>query len=148
VNWTELILPIVLAIIAASPGIVALFKGRSKEKADVAKAITEAAGELVEDLQNKIDRAERKCQEDIARLQQALDEQAQQISCQELKIKKQTRQIEIQADRIREQEAEISGQADRIQVLEEERKGSLALCTQIRELGHEPVWEPESPEGQ
>jgi chromosome segregation ATPase len=140
-NWTELILPIVLAIIAASPGVIALFRGRSKEKADVAKAITEAAGELIEDYQNRLER-----------LEKLVGEQAEKILCQEAKISRQARQIDIQADRIREQADKIRGQADRIQALEAERdefsQGVLSLCAQIRELGYEPVWEPESPEDQ
>jgi hypothetical protein len=124
-SWTEVILPLILAIIAAAPGIIALFRGRQKEKADVAKAITEAAGELVEEYKDR-----------LARIEGTIAKQADRIRCQELKIER-------QAEKIAEQ-------AERIMALELERdeflNGVLSLCAQIRALGHNPVWEPEPPD--
>lgn len=131
-TWQDIILPIVLAVIAASPGLVALLRGRKKEKADVAEAITRAAGELVEDYQKKLERIEKK-----------LEEQAELIRCQE-------RKIDSQAEKLARQGIKIDEQSDRIRDLELERdsilEGVMMLCTQINELGHAPVWEPESPE--
>jgi len=123
-NWTELILPVVLAIIAASPGVVALFKGRRKEKADVAEAITRAAGELVEDYQQRLERLER-----------IVEEQAITIDGQAKQIKRQSQTIGEQADRINTLELE----RDKILT------GVLALCQQIHELGQDPVWRPDAP---
>jgi hypothetical protein len=115
VNWTEVALPILLAVIAAAPGILALLKGRSKDKADAASTITGAAKELIEEYRKKIDEIE-----------EIVAEQSAKMRCQELEL--------------REQEM-------RIKKLEQEREeimeGVLALCTQIRTLGHDPVWEPE-----
>jgi hypothetical protein len=132
VTWQDIILPIVLAVIAASPGLVALFRGRKKEQADVAEAITRAAGELVEDYQKKLERIEKK-----------LEDQAELIRCQE-------RKIESQADKLARQGIKIDEQAARIRDLELERDevltGVMMLCTQIHDLGHDPVWEPELPE--
>lgn len=129
-NWTEVI-PLVVAVIGAATGLLALLKGRSKEKADVAKALTEAAGELVEDYQRRLDSIE-----------ETIAEQTEKIRCQELKI-------DMQAEKIRKQGVTIEEQAKRIRALELERdeilNGVLALCTQIHELGQQPVWKPEAP---
>jgi hypothetical protein len=131
-SWQDIVLPILLAVIAASPGLVALLRGRRKEQADVAEAITRAAGELVEDYQKKLDRIEKK-----------LEDQAELIRCQE-------RKIEAQGDRLARQNIKIEEQAGRIRSLELERDeiltGVMMLCTQIHDLGHDPVWEPELPE--
>jgi diaminopimelate decarboxylase len=132
VTWQDIILPLALAVIAASPGLVALFRGRKKEQADVAEAITRAAGELVEDYQKKLERIEKK-----------LEDQAELIRCQEQKI-------DSQAEKLARQGIKIDEQAARIRGLELERDdvltGVMMLCTQIHDLGHDPVWEPELPE--
>jgi hypothetical protein len=98
----------------------------------VAEAVTRAAGELVEDYQKKLDRIEKK-----------LEDQAELIRCQE-------RKIEAQGDRLARQNIKIEEQAGRIRSLELERDeiltGVMMLCTQIHDLGHDPVWEPELPE--
>jgi uncharacterized coiled-coil DUF342 family protein len=113
-TWTDAILPLVLAVIAATPGILALLKGRSKDKADAASTITGAARQLLEEYRAKIDEIE-----------STVAEQETQIRCQQL---------------------ELNEQLTRIKKLEHERgeimKGVASLCTQIRNLGHEPVWEP------
>lgn len=133
-SWQDIILPILLAIIAASPGLVALLRGRKKEQADVAEAITRAAGELIEDYQKKLERIEGK-----------LEEQAELIRCQ-------AHQIESQSEQLARQDIKIEEQAKRIRDLELERdeilNGVMMLCTQIHDLGHAPVWEPEPPESQ
>ena len=46
-TWVDAI-PILAAIAAAIPGILALLKGRNKEKADVAGSITDSAKKLLE----------------------------------------------------------------------------------------------------
>jgi len=121
-EWTEVALPILLAVIAAIPGIAALFRGRKKEKADVATAITDAAHDLLGDYRAQIDE-----------IKQTITEQAETIRCQERKIEAQARNIAIQQLEIDALRAEQ----------EEFLTGVNALCAQIRGLGHEPVWEPE-----
>ena len=127
-TWTEA-LPLLLAVIAAIPGILALLRGRNKEKADVATAITRAAGELLDEYRTKIDEIEA-----------TVTEQAEKIRSQDRKIAQQSGELAFQ-------KFELEGQAVRIKDLEDERdeimEGVSALCTQIRNLGHEPVWEPE-----
>lgn len=140
-EWTEVV-PLVVALVGVTTGLLALLKGRNKEKADVAKALAEAAGELVENYHNQAKQIEEECREKLNEFEVRMGEQDRKIACQELKIEKQALQIEIQAKKIRQQ-------ADSIKALEAERdeilKGVLDLCMQIRNLGHEPVWEPESP---
>lgn len=126
---TEVLLPLLLALIAATPGIISLWKGRKKEEADAAGAITGAARDLISEYRAKIDEIEAE-----------QEEQAAKIKCQEQKIDQQDVMI-------RRQQREIDAQAKRIYALEVERseliRGVAALCAQIRGLGHEPVWEPE-----
>jgi septal ring factor EnvC (AmiA/AmiB activator) len=127
-NWQDLLPQILLAAIAAAPGLYAIFRGRHKDKADVAKAITEAAAQLVEQYKDKIEAIEKT----IAR-------QEEKIRCQELTIERQAEKLARQAVQIQEQSA-------RIMALEVEREdflhGVSALCKQIREQGLHPVWEP------
>jgi chromosome segregation ATPase len=148
-EWTE-VTPLIVGLIGAITGLLALFKGRNKEKADVAKAITEAAGELVEDYQSKARQIEEDYKGKLAQIEERMAEQdkkmveqGKKLDCQELKIEKQAKQIEIQAKRIREQ-------ADQIKALEVERDeiltGVMELCKQVHALGQQPVWMPEVPE--
>jgi septal ring factor EnvC (AmiA/AmiB activator) len=128
VNWSEIAPQIFLALVAAAPGIYAIWRGRNKEKADVAKAITEAAGELIEEYKDKLDRLER-----------IVEKQERKLACQDLKI-------EEQAKKLTAQEAELESARARITALETERgeflEGFMSVCSQIRELGYDPVWEP------
>ena len=132
-NWTEVILPILLACIAAIPGIVSLLKGRSKEKAETAATYIDSARDLVEEYRAKIVEIETSYRAKLEEIERTVEEQAELIRCQE-------RKIEHQADKLALQQIELEalkgGQ-------EEFRRGIVALCDQIRELGHEHVWEPE-----
>ena len=83
-TWTDA-LPILLAVIAVISSIVALLKGRNKEKADVATAITEAAGALLEEYRTKIDEIE-----------VAMVEQAEKIRSQGRKIARQSGELALQ----------------------------------------------------
>lgn len=106
-DWTEVILPILLAVIAAIPGIAALFKGRGKEKADITTAITDAAHDLMGEYRLKI--------EEYRKELEALEKKVADQACEIKKL-----------------------QSEQAEFLD----GVSALCTQIRGLGHEPVWEP------
>lgn len=127
-NWADIIPPIIMALIAASPGVYAIWRGRQKEKADVAKIITEAAGDLITEYKEKLDSLER-----------LVAKQQEEIRCLESQVDKQTKEIARQS-------IEIKNQKDRIQVLETERseilEGVWALTAQVRTLGQKPVWEP------
>jgi len=84
VDWTELALPIILAVIAAVPGFVALFKGRGKEKADITTAITDAAQDMLDEYRKKIDEyraeletLEKKVADQACEIKRLRDEQAE-----------------------------------------------------------------------
>ena len=132
-NWTELILPIVLACIAAIPGIISLFKGRSKEKADVAAVYTDIAKEWAEEYRARLAEVEASYRAKLEEIEQTVKEQAELVRCQE-------RKIESQAIKAARQQLEINKLKEE---QEEFLEGVTALCAQIRSLGHEPVWEPE-----
>ena len=131
-NWQDITPQVILTLIAALSGLYALIQSRSKNKADVAKAITEAAGELIGEYKDKIDDIEAE-----------VAEQAELIKCQERKIDMQDSRITQQDIRIREQDEKIKVmELDKDEILE----GVMSLCTQIQDLGHDPVWEPDLPE--
>lgn len=147
-DWKEVALPLLLAIIAASPGILALLKGRSKEKADAAGVFTDAAKDLVAEYRIKMDEIEESYRAKIKEIEEdckariaAVEAMYQvQINEVESKVREQSKIIDMQ-------EQKIARQQIAIQKLEEgqeqSRIGVAALCDQIRSLGHEPVWEPE-----
>lgn len=127
-NWADIIPPIIVAIIAATPGIYAIWRGRQKERADAAKVITEAASELVREYKEQLDSLERlvaKQQEEIRCLESQVDKQSQTIAAQSLAIDKQKERIELL-------------ESERLEILE----GVRTLTAQIRILGQKPKWEP------
>lgn len=139
-DWKEVVLPLLLAAIAAAPGILALFRGRHKERADAASSITDSASDLLKEYRTRIAEIEQEYRDKIAKIEAIVADQAERLRCQE-------REMDKQAAMIRRQQMEIDEQAKRIYVLEVERsdimRGVSTLCAQIRGLGHEPVWEPE-----
>ena len=131
-NWQDITPQTILTLIAALAALYTLYASKNKNKADVAKAITEAAGELIGEYKDKIDDIEAE-----------VAEQAELIKCQERKIAMQDSRITQQDIRIREQDEKIKVmELDKDEILE----GVMSLCTQIQDLGHDPVWEPELPE--
>lgn len=134
-NWAEITPQIILALIAATPGIIAIIRGRKKEKAeeekiraDAAKAITEAAGAMLDEYR-----------EEVVSLKRLVAQQQEEIRCLEAQVDKQT-------EKAAEQAVEIKKQKERIDLLEKERReildGVRALNAQVRNLGQKPVWEP------
>ena len=132
-DWTEFIPSIVLACIAAIPGIAALFKGRGKEKADVAATYTDIAKDLVEEYRAKLTEVEASYRAKLEEIEATVEEQAELIRCQERKIENQAAKMarqQLELDQVKAEQGEFL-------------KGVTSLCAQIRGLGHEPVWEPE-----
>lgn len=127
-NWQDILPPIIVAIVAASPGIYAIWRGRQKERADVAKIITEAAGDLVKEYKERLDSLER-----------LVIQQQEEIRCLESQVANQT-------EKVAKQSVDIEKQQERIEALEKERleilDGVRSLTAQVRTLGQKPVWEP------
>jgi len=141
VDWKEFVPQILLAVIAAAPGVAA-----GKEKADVTTAITDAAGKLLDEYRLKIDEIEEEYRARIEKYRLDIEEIEQVVAKQAEKIRSQDHKIAQQSGELVLQQIALDGQAVRITDLEDERSeimdGVRALCTQIRNLGHEPVWEP------
>lgn len=127
-NWLDIAPQLILAIIAASPGIYAIWRGRHKEKADIAKAITEAAGELVEDYQNTI----KELKTELKDLRRIVESQEEELQQNRFELRKQDEELKMAEQRITDLELER----------DEYRRGISQLCAQLRGLGHAPVWEP------
>ena len=109
-----LVTSIIISLIGAISGGIALFKGVKKERAEVAAKITEAAGVLLEQYKERLEEVER-----------LAEEQSVKLAAQDVRLQAQARQI------VRMQQRE-----------EVFKPGLQALCDQIRGLGYEPVWEP------
>jgi len=145
-TWTEA-LPLLLAVIAFATSALALLKGRNKEKADVTTAITDAVGKLLKEYRLKIDEIEEEYRARIEEYRLKIEEIEKVVAKQAEKIRSQDHKIAQQSGELVLQQIALDGQAVRITDLEDERSeimdGVRALCTQIRNLGHEPVWEPD-----
>lgn len=55
---TENILTLIVALIAASPGILAFWKTTRRDKAEITKLVTEAASTMIDKLQTELKEAE------------------------------------------------------------------------------------------
>lgn len=129
-NWLDIAPQIILAIIAASPGIYVIWRGRHKEKAEIAEAITKAAGELVDDYQEKI----KELKDELRALKVVVGHQKEELQQNSYELRKQDEEIKQAEQRITDLELER----------DEYRRGISQLCSQLRSLGHEPVWEPKA----
>ena len=147
-DWKEVILPLLLAAIAAAPGVLALFRGRSKEKAEASRVITDAAKDLLAEYRVKMDEIEESYRAKLAEVEEeckmriAATEAMYQskMDAVEAKVKEQSKVIDCQERKIAKQQIEI----DRLKEEQDDfLEGVIALCAQIRRLGHDPVWEPE-----
>lgn len=125
-----LMLPIIVATIAAIPGLYALIQNRKKAKAEAEKIereadklVAEAAASLVEPLTKRVNALEKK-----------VAAQAETIEAQGKKIKEQGEIIEAQGKKIKFLES----------TNDKYRIGTTRLVKQVRDLGHEPVWETDA----
>ena len=117
--WSPIIVAFIGGLLGAIPGVIALFRGLRKERAEVAERISAAAGKLVENYRERLEE-----------LEQLTEEQNVKIAAQEVRLQAQARQIA----RIKQERTVFLA-------------GVQALCDQIRGLGHEPVWEPKKKGG-
>ena len=102
---------------------------------------------MLEEYRLRVDEIEDEYRAKIAEYQAKLDEIEAAMVEQAKTIKSQGHKIAQQSGELALQQIELEGQGRSIKALEKERseimEGVRALCTQIRNLGHEPVWEPE-----
>lgn len=128
--------PILLAIVAALPGLLSLSLQKRKDKVtsdtatvDNAKKISDQAILLLTPYNQKFEEME----QDIKELKESL-------KAQDVKIKDQDKKIEEQDDIIRLQSIQL---ADQERQLKKFKLGIKKLIDQIIKLGHVPDWEPE-----
>ena len=111
--------PILLAVIAASPGLYAIWRARRKTDAETAKSSADAVGVLTGSAVEMVKRWEARTVD----LERRLNGQEQKIA---------------------EQGAEIEALKERVDALEDEneclRDGAERLESQVVGLGHTPVW--------
>lgn len=89
----EILLPLLVALVAASPGIYALILGKRKQSADVAVQISVAAGKLIEQYKDRFEQMEQDCKENerelalhresIKALQLSIAERDAEIVCRQ-----------------------------------------------------------------
>ena len=123
------VVTLIAAAMAASPGVLALFRGWRKDRAEATRSLVASSTDLVDRLETRLDKVDKK-----------LEEQDETITSQDEKIESQNKQIAKQNEQIVMLSAKVS-------VLESEReimlRGIEKLCQQAREGGQGPVWEPE-----
>lgn len=146
-DWKEIILPLLLAAIAASPGIISLWKGRSKEKAEAANVITDAAKDLVTEYRAKMDELEAAYRIKVEEIEASCRKKIEEVElAYRAKVESIEDTVRKQSQTISRQERKIANQQIEIDRLKAEQndflRGVTDLCSQIRALGHEPVWEP------
>lgn len=130
------IAPILIGIIAALPGLLALRSQKKKDKVmedtanvDNAKKVTDQALLLLTPYNQK-----------FVELETDIKELKENSKAQDAKIKEQDKKIEEQDDIIREQTIKL---ADQERQLKKFKLGIKKLIDQIIKLGYVPDWEPE-----
>ena len=131
-------LPLIFAVFAAIPGLLALRKDWRFGKPDALKRYEE----LVNNLTARVDQLN-----SLASIQATkLEAQTAKIEAQAAKIEAQAAKIEAQAAKIEAQAMTISKLTDTVnaqgQELNDFRVGVVILITQLSELNVEPKWKP------
>lgn len=120
-DWTPLVTPIIVAIVAATPGIISLIQQRKKQSVEAADLIQRASGELIEQYKRRMDEMEEQAaanEEEVGLLQERFDRIEQDL-------------------RKRDNDLEC-----RDQYIEHLLRGIRRLIAQIKSLDTLPVWSP------
>lgn len=112
------IAPIVIAIIAALPGLFAIIAQLRKEKTDSVKVAQDAAVQIIEPLRQEVKRL----QDEIKELQAQTDTQEKQITELQSLLREKDAQLAEKDARINELECEVADLRLRLEVVER-RKG-------------------------
>lgn len=141
-NFTfEDLIPIILAIIAAGPGIVALLGQKRKDKRDDAIASIDNAGKVTQQALTLIQPLNVRIQE----LEDEMKEVREESKNRDKIIAEQNQKIGQQDKTIREQSIRLNKNEDQIKKL---KIGIRCLIDQIIRLGHIPDWQPDFIEGE
>jgi len=121
-NVTSMIISLVMAIIAAVPGILAMHQQKRKQDAEVADVITKASAQLIAQYEKRMSEME-------------LNDERHRRDFDDLKIK-----VEILRDTIVQRDHEISCRDNYIEHL---LNGIKRLLAQMMSMNVTPAWQPE-----
>jgi hypothetical protein len=121
-NVTSMIISLVMAIIAAVPGILAMRQQKRKQDAEVADVITKASAQLIAQYEKRMSEME-------------LNDERHRRDFDDLKIK-----VEILRDTIVQRDHEISCRDNYIEHL---LNGIKRLLAQMMSMNVTPAWQPE-----
>lgn len=130
-DWT----PLFVALIAALPGLYALFSQSRKDNAEAVDAISQAAAQLViplkqenKELRDRLVTLEAKYTAATAENEE-LRERLAAVEAENKELATENEQLQQQFDELRE-------------ILHMVLEGCNRLCAQLERLGHEPVFDP------
>lgn len=130
----EQLIPIIIAIIAALPGLLAIAGQRKTSDASATQSITEAASDLVEQYKASVEKLEYTVNENAA----VTKLQGEQI----YEFQKKVQQLEAQAEIYQREIVSLRREVEVLRVrVREYRHGIVALITQIEGLGAQPTYE-------
>lgn len=121
-NVTSMIISLVMAIVAAVPGILAMRQQKKKQDAEVADVITKASAQLIAQYEKRMSEME-------------LNDERHRRDFDDLKIK-----VEILRDTIVQRDHEISCRDNYIEHL---LNGIKRLIAQMISMNVTPAWQPE-----
>lgn len=117
----NVVVPIVVALIAAVPGALAFIKQRRRSKAETADILTTAAERLVKGMESRI---------------KALMDR---VKCLEQEVDAVRADLRVALEKVADLESENRAQAEVVRVL---LKGVKALTAQLVDAGMTPTWTP------
>jgi predicted RNase H-like nuclease (RuvC/YqgF family) len=97
-NW-EILVPIIIALIAAIPGILSLLKGRKKESADTANVLVGTSLELLIEIKKKAAKAE----SDIKKLKDDLSQEIIRHEAESAQQQEKIDSLQVQIDHLNDQ---------------------------------------------
>lgn len=129
-NW-EVIVPIIIALIAAIPGILSLWRGRKKENADTANVLVGTSLELLKEVKEKAEKAE----SDIVILKNNLAKEKEEHKIESMNQQSKIENLQAQVNKLSDQIKKYKKTQDLL------IKGIKILIKQLEENKIKPDWD-------
>lgn len=130
----EQMIPIIVAIIAALPGLWAMSSQRKQTEASATGAITDAAVDIVKEYKDQFEKLVFEVNEAKTTAQLSADRIYQ--------LEKQLKQLEGQIDILQKQNTDLRREVEVLRLrVREYRQGIVSLIDQIEGLGQHPAYE-------
>ncbi len=130
----EQMIPIIVAIIAALPGLWAMSSQRKQTEASATGAITDAAVDIVKEYKDQFEKLVFEVNEAKTTAQLSADRIYQ--------LEKQLKQLEGQIDILQKQNTDLRREVEVLRLrVREYRQGIVSLINQIEGLGQHPAYE-------